>query len=63
MVDRLWRLWQLRHTGVASLRPDFLDAVLAPFPMTVRMTLDVNSLGYDYAVFTSRATAEEGVGQ
>lgn len=59
MVDRLWRLWQLDRTGVGSLDPALLDTALGPFPMTVRMTLDVNALGYDYAVFTSGTDAAE----
>ncbi len=59
MVDRLWRLWELNHTGVGSLDRDLLDAALSPFPMTVRMTLEVNALGYDYAVFTSRTDVGE----
>jgi tyrosinase len=51
MVDRLWRIWQLRHADV--LPPaDILDDALAPFPMTVRQTLDTTALGYDYAVAT-----------
>lgn len=36
MVDRLWRLWQLQHTGVAFIDRDLLDVALCPFPMTVR---------------------------
>jgi tyrosinase len=52
MVDRIWRLWQLRH---AAARPpaSILDQALPPFGMTVRQTLDVTALGYDYAVATS----------
>lgn len=47
-VDRLWRLWQLRHSAV-QLPASLLDQALAPFPMTVRQTLSVTALGYDYA--------------
>ena len=49
MVDRLWRLWQLRHPGA---RPPaaLLDDALPPFRMTVAKTLDPTALGYDYAV-------------
>ncbi len=56
MVDRLWRLWQIRHPGS---RPDSreLDRALPPFAMTVRETLDVNRLGYDYAVATTHVDA------
>jgi tyrosinase len=49
MIDRLWALWQLRHPGVLP-DPGLLDQALSPFPMTVRQTLDINALGYDYTV-------------
>lgn len=54
MVDRIWRLWQLRHPGA---RPParILDEALPPFRMTVRQTLDVTALGYDYAVSSASA--------
>jgi tyrosinase len=54
MIDRLWRIWQLRHPGA---RPPaaVLDDALPPFRMTVRQTLDVTALGYDYAVSTASA--------
>jgi tyrosinase len=52
MIDRLWRLWQLRHPG--SLPPaGIIDQALPPFRMTVRQTLSVTALGYDYAVASS----------
>jgi tyrosinase len=52
MIDRIWRLWQLRHPG--SLPPaSILDEALPPFRMTVRQTLSVSALGYDYAVASS----------
>jgi tyrosinase len=54
MVDRLWYLWQLRHPG-AGLPARLLDRALPPFPMTVRETLDVTRLGYDYAASTAAA--------
>jgi len=51
MIDRLWYLWQLRHgPGVPGA---LLDRALAPFPMTVRETLEVSHLGYDYAASTA----------
>jgi tyrosinase len=52
MIDRVWRLWQLRHPGA---RPPaaLLDDALPPFRMTVRQTLSVTALGYDYAVASS----------
>ncbi|MDP2710417.1 MAG: tyrosinase family protein [Solirubrobacteraceae bacterium] len=52
MVDRIWRLWQLRHPG-SGPPAALLDRALAPFAMTVRDTLDVEALGYDYAVTTA----------
>ena len=48
MIDRLWYLWQLDHPG-ARLPARYLDLALPPFEMTVRDTLDVTALGYDYA--------------
>lgn len=57
MVDRLWRLWQLRHPGG---RPPnaILDEALPPFRMTVQQTLDVTALGYDYAVASASSQVE-----
>jgi len=54
MVDRLWRLWQLRHPG-ANPPAGLLDDALPPFQMTVAETLDVASLGYDYASSTQHS--------
>jgi tyrosinase len=52
MIDRVWRLWQLRHPG--ALPPaSLLDDALPPFRARVRQTLDVTALGYDYATSTS----------
>ncbi len=51
MVDRIWRLWQLRHPNATPPRA-ILDEALPPFRMTVRQTLDVRALGYDYAAAT-----------
>jgi len=49
MIDRLWYLWQISPRGVNP--PGWLlDRVLPPWPMTVRQTLDINTLGYEYAV-------------
>jgi tyrosinase len=48
MVDRLWYLWQISPLGAAPPAA-LLDRVLAPWPMTVRQTLDISTLGYDYA--------------
>jgi tyrosinase len=52
MIDRLWRLWQLRHPN-ANPPASIMDDALPPFRMTVRRTLDVTALGYDYAASTS----------
>jgi tyrosinase len=52
MIDRLWYLWQLNHPG-ARLPAAYLDVALPPFPMTVRQTLDITALGYDYAAATA----------
>lgn len=54
MIDRLWRLWQLKHPN-ARPPASILGDALPPFRMTVRETLDVTELGYDYAE-TSRST-------
>ena len=48
MIDRLWYLWQINTHG--SPPAAILDRTLRPFPMTVRDTLDLNRLGYGYAV-------------
>jgi tyrosinase len=52
MIDRIWRLWQLRHPG-ATPPVSILDEALPPFRMTVRQTLSVTALGYDYAFSTA----------
>jgi tyrosinase len=50
MIDRLWWLWQLQHPG-AHPPARYLGAPLAPFPsLTVGGTLDINNLGYEYAL-------------
>jgi len=56
MIDRIWRMWQLRHPQ-ATMPPALLDRALPPFPLTVRQTLDVITLGYDYAVTTAAPVA------
>jgi tyrosinase len=48
MVDRAWRLWQHRNPG-ALPRQDLLDVPLRPNGITVRQTLYVRKLGYEYA--------------
>jgi len=61
MIDRVWQLWQLQHPG-AGPPAALLDQALAPFPLTVRDTLDVAQLGYDYAVGTTAATGPSAHG-
>lgn len=51
MVDRIWRMWQLRH-GRPGPPKSIWDRALSPFGITVRQTLSVTSLGYDYAATT-----------
>jgi tyrosinase len=48
MVDRLWYLWQISPRGVDP-PAGLLGRPLPPFPMTVRDTLDISTLGYEYA--------------
>ena len=50
-IDRLWRIWQLRHPQRFSER--FLSQSLPPFPLTVQDTLNIKPLGYDYASTTT----------
>jgi tyrosinase len=52
MIDRIWRVWQTRHP-TPQLPSNLLTQALPPFQMTVAQTLDVNSLGYDYAATTT----------
>jgi tyrosinase len=59
MIDRLWRLWQLQHPG-ANPDASLLDQALPPFRMTVKQTLDVTALGYDYASSTSSQSVAGG---
>jgi len=58
MIDRLWRIWQLQNRE-PNMDPSLLRQALPPFSLTVQQTLDVSTLGYDYAV----ATAHEIVGE
>jgi tyrosinase len=59
MCDRIWRLWQLRHPGARPPQA-ILDEALPPFRMTVRQTLDVTALGYDYAVASASSDIAGG---
>ena len=55
MIDRLWRLWQLRHP-TAGVPAQLIEEALPPFNITVRQTLSVTGLGYDYASFSTRSS-------
>ena len=57
MIDRVWRMWQLRHPQ-AGVPATLLGEALSPFNMTVSQTLECAALGYDYAaqVITSTGT-------
>jgi len=49
MIDRIWRIWQLRYPDAASLPATLDSEVMEPFGLTASGTLDVTILGYDYA--------------
>lgn len=49
MIDRIWYLWQL-NWGNGGMPEGILDLPLQPFAQTVRQVLDVQSLGYEYAL-------------
>jgi tyrosinase len=49
MIDRVWYLWQVEH-GVRRIPRALLDLELIPFGKRVRDVLDVQELGYEYAV-------------
>ena len=53
MIDRLWYLWQLRHPGRRGPRRGCSTRRWRRSPMTVRETLDITGLGYDYAASTA----------
>ena len=44
-VDRLWSIWQEQTPGV---NPEELDGILPPWSLTVRDTLSIKKLGYEY---------------
>lgn len=52
MVDRLWALWQARHSSRGP-RPGQWGRVLRALDMTVEDVLDTTALGYDYAASTA----------
>ena len=49
MIDRLWRIWQLKHPG-SSFPQSTRGKVMTPFNLTASQVLDPNALGYDYSV-------------
>lgn len=58
MIDRVWRLWQLKHPGSSSLPVSLENEVMQPFGLTASQTLDVTVLGYDYAVSTTTVAVD-----
>jgi tyrosinase len=52
MVDRLWSLWQVRHSSRGP-RPGQWRVVLKALDMTVEDVLETTALGYDYAASTA----------
>jgi tyrosinase len=59
MIDRVWRMWQLRHPQ-AGVPSSLLAEALPPFNMTVTQTLESNALGYDYAVQLDSSPGSSG---
>jgi tyrosinase len=55
MIDRVWSMWQLKWGKTPPAAA--LDQALTPFPMTVRQTLSIHALGYDYAASSAAAPA------
>ena len=49
MIDRLWYLWQIQN-GNDSIPQIYLNKPLAPWALTVADVLDIQQLGYEYAV-------------
>jgi tyrosinase len=57
MIDRLWRMWQLRHPQ-ASFPENVGTEVMEPFNLTASDVLDPTTLGYDYV--TASSTVQVG---
>ncbi len=55
MIDRLWYLWQVKH-GNGGFPHELLDLPLQPFNKTPRDVLDVQALGYEYALTAHAVT-------
>jgi tyrosinase len=53
MIDRIWRLWQLRH-GTPGPPQSMWNTALPPFPLTVGQVVNTDTLGYDYASSSAR---------
>jgi tyrosinase len=53
MIDRIWHLWQIKWNKLPPAAA--LDQALTPFPITVRQTLSIHSLGYEYAASSAAA--------
>jgi len=49
MIDRIWYLWQAQN-GNDSIPQIYLDRPLAPWALKVSDVLDIQQLGYEYAV-------------
>jgi tyrosinase len=52
MIDRLWRMWQLRHPQ-ASFPENVAIETMKPFNLTAKEVLDPTALGYDYVTSTT----------
>lgn len=57
MVDRLWSLWQTRHSSRGP-RPALWGRVLRGLDMKVEDVLDTSALGYEYAAGTASREVE-----
>ncbi|MBV7333036.1 tyrosinase family protein [Chloroflexi bacterium TSY] len=44
-VDRLWAVWQEQNPGI---NPEDVEAPLPPWPLSVKDTLSIKKLGYEY---------------
>lgn len=49
MIDRIWSMWQVRY-GNGGIPSDLLSAPLVPFGKSFADVLDVQRLGYEYAL-------------
>jgi tyrosinase len=58
MIDRLWRMWQLRHPQ-ASFPQHVASETMEPFNLTAGEVLDPTTLGYDYVISSTSLTASD----